>query len=461
MTVEGTYTIGEPDDLFNITVPSISPYSAPADGGNVAVTIHAGGMNELENIVFVTSFGAWTGETGKTVVKQIPDSVDDNLNVTLNLSSTQAGVATIQVYAEDKATYPSLVDLTQISFYTPASQAHDIILNATQTNIPPSTETSKYSLVVEAKVIDLGKGPVGGAIVDFYLENTTGGGEYITPVSAVTNSAGIARTTFTSGSLSTGSDPASAVRIRARVATPKGCANETTEIQCVDEAALDNNDYFTIYLPSMPPNPDVPYHVWYNIDGTGTDPAPAGSTPIEVAIVSGASQCDVTSATRELPLTPWQDLMPLTPRREITTITCDPDSSGSLLGTNFHNFNPRRRLLCVVLCRWWTCVPYTTLLVPGRTGVQVSHCRKRACSGRSSEYVECARIQFPGFTATISGSTVTVTSAGPVTRTMLRPDIHRFHDQSLTQKCTLHCRNLRGCHGCRCADRGGTGFTIN
>lgn len=53
------------------------------------------------------------------------------------------------------------------------------------------------------------------------------------------------------------------------------------------------NDYFFIYTPSGG------YYVWYNVGGSGVDPAPAGSwTGIVVAISANASQNAVASATQ-------------------------------------------------------------------------------------------------------------------------------------------------------------------
>jgi hypothetical protein len=129
-------------------------------------------------------------------------------------------VANIQVYS---LTVPSYEDTVQISFFNPPTEACDIQINASQTNILPSTESSEYSFVIEANVVDEFGGPVGEATVSFSLSNTTGGGEYISPVTAITDSAGIARTTFTSGTRSTGSDPGTAVHVTASVATP-ACA---------------------------------------------------------------------------------------------------------------------------------------------------------------------------------------------------------------------------------------------
>ncbi len=220
-SVSGNYIIGDPDDIFNIERLEIGvdeleiPYSAPADGTPVEIFLHAGGLGTGETVVFATSFGTWNG--GGMSVQEVTTQPNDD--IMRSLSSLLAGTATVQIYDQSN---PATVDSVQISFYNPAEQACDIIIDASQTNILPSTEASQYSLVLDATVYDSDFAPVQDAVVEFWLENTTGGGEFLAPVISLTNSAGIAQTIFTSGSLGTGSDPGSAVNVFARVWAP-GC----------------------------------------------------------------------------------------------------------------------------------------------------------------------------------------------------------------------------------------------
>lgn len=60
-----------------------------------------------------------------------------------------------------------------------------------------------------------------------------------------------------------------------------------------DTAGSLNNTYFFIYEPRS----NDRFHIWYNVDGTGVDPAPSNSTGIEVPIVSNDPATVVTSAT--------------------------------------------------------------------------------------------------------------------------------------------------------------------
>jgi flagellin-like hook-associated protein FlgL len=67
---------------------------------------------------------------------------------------------------------------------------------------------------------------------------------------------------------------------------PVKCA----ELTCASASELDGGEYFTI-------DSTTDYYVWYNIDGSDADPAPAGMTGIEVAINAGDSAAEVAAKT--------------------------------------------------------------------------------------------------------------------------------------------------------------------
>ncbi|MCF8128888.1 MAG: hypothetical protein K9N10_10270 [Deltaproteobacteria bacterium] len=67
---------------------------------------------------------------------------------------------------------------------------------------------------------------------------------------------------------------------------PVDCA----EVSCGSASELSGGEYFTI-----DGSPD--YYVWYNIDGSDVDPAPAGRTGIEVGIGAGDSASEVAAKT--------------------------------------------------------------------------------------------------------------------------------------------------------------------
>jgi hypothetical protein len=63
-----------------------------------------------------------------------------------------------------------------------------------------------------------------------------------------------------------------------------GLSPHETRIQCLsDTAGSLNNKYFFVYEGRS----NRKFHVWYNVNGAGTDPAPPNSTGIEVAISTG------------------------------------------------------------------------------------------------------------------------------------------------------------------------------
>lgn len=69
---------------------------------------------------------------------------------------------------------------------------------------------------------------------------------------------------------------------------------QVQDITCVaDVSSSLNNKYFFIYATANA----TKYHVWYNVAAGGSDPAPAGSTAVPVAISANASATDVATAT--------------------------------------------------------------------------------------------------------------------------------------------------------------------
>lgn len=55
-----------------------------------------------------------------------------------------------------------------------------------------------------------------------------------------------------------------------------------------------NNDYFTLYSE----NDESLYHVWYNVGGSGVDPAPAGSQGIEIPVATNDPASIIKLATQ-------------------------------------------------------------------------------------------------------------------------------------------------------------------
>jgi hypothetical protein len=172
----------------------------------------------IANVVFATTMGTFdnpsTVPTETLSVITVP--VDGSNKATVLLTTTQAGIATINVYdAANSATNDSLtVAMT-------SATAHSITIQATPVVVPKSVGTTTGSSTLIAMVRDSGGFPVGNAPVLFSIVNPTGGGETITPVvvmTAATTSGGLnlgeARTSFISGSLPSG---ATGVKVRASV----------------------------------------------------------------------------------------------------------------------------------------------------------------------------------------------------------------------------------------------------
>jgi len=122
----------------------------------------------------------------------------------VKISSPQAGIATIQVYEQAR---PSNSDSVQFAVTLPNSAANFLTLQSSANIIKPSVPGSNQTVTLTATVWD-GLNPnrqaVANAPVAFKISNPTGGGESISPAIVLTDAAGVATATFTSGSLSSG-----------------------------------------------------------------------------------------------------------------------------------------------------------------------------------------------------------------------------------------------------------------
>ncbi len=162
------------------------------------------------NVVFATTIGVWNGTSS---VVTVPVSAG---KATATLTTTQAGIANIQVYNQAS---PTISDSLMVTMT--AATANRINLQASPGVIQKSVGTTTGSSTLIATVRDASGFPVGDAPVAFEIINPTGGGETVSPVvvlSAATTAGGLtlgeARATFTSGSLAS---DASGVQVRAKV----------------------------------------------------------------------------------------------------------------------------------------------------------------------------------------------------------------------------------------------------
>jgi hypothetical protein len=152
-------------------------------------------------VVIATTVGtlSYGGSSGSSLTL----AVNSSNQVQATLSSSESGTATITAYDIDS---PSVSDSVTVAIYAPVTEADQLTLQASNTVVAPSTASLTNSVEVTATVVNSSDDGVGDAPVVFTLSNTTGGGEYISPVIVYTEPDGTATATFYSGSKSTGGD---------------------------------------------------------------------------------------------------------------------------------------------------------------------------------------------------------------------------------------------------------------
>jgi hypothetical protein len=190
-TATQDYTVGTPDEVFGITIPTDDPYSLSTDD-NLTITVNAPAQ---EYVQFATTIGTWDWGADLVVTKTVSGGTALAL-----LTSSEAGTANVQVL---DAADPSTTDSLTVIFSAPSSDATQVSLQASATVMPPSTKDVTNSVTLTATVRNATDQIVGDVAVAFSIVNPTGGGESIFPVVAYTDAYGVANSTFTSGSLST------------------------------------------------------------------------------------------------------------------------------------------------------------------------------------------------------------------------------------------------------------------
>ena len=199
-----TFAIDQLDgvDALNTTL------AAMKIGNTLSVRVNS--LNAA-NVTFATTTGVWNGGTSSVVTVPAVGG-----KASASLTTTQAGVATVQVY--DSAA-PATSDSLTVTMTS--TNAASITVQPSPSVVSRSVGSTTGSSTLIAMVRDVNGFPVGDAPVSFSIVNPTGGGETISPVvvlSASTTAGGLnlgeARTSFTSGSASSG---ANGVQIRASV----------------------------------------------------------------------------------------------------------------------------------------------------------------------------------------------------------------------------------------------------
>ncbi len=193
---------------LNGTVISNNSITAMKIGDSLVVRVNA--PAPATNVVFATAIGVWNGSGSVVTVPVVAGKA------TATLTTTQAGIANVQVYNQASPTISDSLTVTMT-----AATANSISVQSSPGVIQRSVGTTTGSSTLIATVRDTAGFPVGDAPVAFEILNPTGGGEAVSPVvvlSAATTAGGLtlgeARVTFTSGSLAS---DAGGIQVRATV----------------------------------------------------------------------------------------------------------------------------------------------------------------------------------------------------------------------------------------------------
>ena len=240
------------DDLgktFAIVEPPDDPW-AISIGEELAVVVRA---PDQAAVKFSTTFGSWNDTEDQVV--DVPTEVvtvngEPQRRATAYLKATHAGVSTIQVFDVGDT---DITDSTKVAVSAPYTDAYKISVQAGRTVVAPSTTDTTNTVTIIASVKTIDDQVVGGAPVLFTLEDTTGGGESLSPVLVFTDSSGVATTTFSSGSLSSDND---GIIIKAQVVNTEiedtvriiigGQAASVTIGRSTEIVSSDDNTHYTL-----------------------------------------------------------------------------------------------------------------------------------------------------------------------------------------------------------------------
>ncbi|MDO8263851.1 MAG: Ig-like domain-containing protein [Gallionella sp.] len=207
-TATQTYTVSASGSEFKITSPGASPAPLTTVTGSLIFTVQVGASGAA-NVRFSATIGTWTGcasGTGTSVCTVAAATP------TATLVSGVAGLANVQVEGLNGSGNVLVTDARTVAITSAATAATSIIVQANVNVIPPSSGGTANTAAITATVRDINGQPVGNVPVVFTLVDSTGGGETLSPVLAMTSDGttpnlplqGQAKTTFTSGSLPSG-----------------------------------------------------------------------------------------------------------------------------------------------------------------------------------------------------------------------------------------------------------------
>ena len=212
-TVTQNYSVYSTGDALHIIEP---------DQNNISLAIYdQGSLKKNENyasikvsvpdtlvknshtIRFISTLGKFSKTSSPSSSYTHPLDVNAQKEINVYFKSDEAGVASIYAYDTQSIIQNDSLSAT---ISAPAKDATQISLQADPIIVPPSTNDIKNISDLVVTVKDKDDQIVGGATVIFRIPSPTGGGETVSPVWTTTDSSGVARATFTSGSLSSGGE---------------------------------------------------------------------------------------------------------------------------------------------------------------------------------------------------------------------------------------------------------------
>ncbi len=220
-----TYTVGAVGEVFKVLSPTEDPYPLKTNQ-NLVIEVNApepeGGSHP--GVRFVTTLGSFVegGTNAQVLVRPVV-----NGKAAATLRSSIAGIATVEVFHAGDVT---IRDSLSVMISAMTADASKIALQANAQVVAPSTEETKNTVTLTAIVRTANDQPVGSAPVAFSIVDPIGGGEKIEPAYVITDSAGYAKTTFTSGALSS---DANGVTIKARIVRGSGYSEISDTVSIV------------------------------------------------------------------------------------------------------------------------------------------------------------------------------------------------------------------------------------
>lgn len=190
---------------FDFTVENVSGsllITSPASGDtaavNTATTFSIDVPSGTTDVTLVSSLGLWSS-SGTNVATW--SGLAAPVTITDDLTAAMIGVATVNV---SDTFNTAITDNLQLIIVDRTVDADSTVsLQATPTTVAQTIGTTQNSSSLEATVLNsVTSTPIAGARVTFSISNAPGSGEYIDPPVAYTDSFGVARAAFYSGSQS-------------------------------------------------------------------------------------------------------------------------------------------------------------------------------------------------------------------------------------------------------------------